>query len=306
MSDLWVPDRRFKAIIVAEPKTGKTGSIASLVNAGYRVIVAAFDPGYDILLNLIEPEVQKNLIILPFSDRKGFQGPQSRITVGNIGEPLAFAKFANFLNDGKARQAACQGGEIVDLGPSDKWGRDTFLVIDNLTSMSECAMSRLLAQLGRDRLRRTRKDWGSSAAEVDDVLIQMTSEFFSYHLIVLAHWQVQGPREWEDEDKNNIEKSDYNNELRKAEAELIPTKMVPMSIGRKLSKNLISHFPSALWAEVNDRGERIFNLAPTSVRDSGVPVRPGTLPKTLPIETGLLTIFNAVTGKPKGGDLGTA
>jgi hypothetical protein len=49
---------------------------------------------------------------------------------------------------------------------------------------------------------------------------------------------------------------------------------------------------------VTQDGRRIFNLAPSSVRDSGVPVRAGQLAQTLSIETGLLEIFEAVTGKP--------
>lgn len=298
MAELWIPERRWKGIIVAAPKTGKTGSIACLANAGYRVIVAAFDAGYDILLNLVEPECQKNLIILPYEDRKGFKGASSKMAVGSIGTPSAYPKFAQFLNDGRARLALCQGGEVVELGASDTWGYDTFLVVDNLTSLARCAMDYLLSLQGRDRLGMRRRDWKIVADDVDDLLIQMTQSAYRYHIAVLAHWTVQGPREFEDEDKNNPDKTDYNNEIRQMEKDLIPTKQVPVSIGRKLSGNLIQHFPSALWCEINDRGERIFNLEPTAVRDSGVPVRPGTLPKTLPIETGLLQIFRAVTGAP--------
>ena len=299
MPDLWVPDRRFKAIVIASPKTGKTGAIAALVNAGYRVILAAFDPGYDILLNLIDPAQAHNLIILPFEDRRGFQGKDSKMTVAHLGDPVAFAKFVAFLNDGKARQAECQGGEIVDLGPSETWGYDTFLVVDNLSGVSKAAFARLLNQIGRTRMTKARRDWGLAQDEVDDVLIQLASSFYRYHLVLLAHWLVQGPREFEDEDRNHPDKTDYNNELREREKDLIPTKQVPKSIGRALSRDLIQHFPTCVWAEIDDSGNRIFNLHPTAVRDSGVPVRPGVLPKTLPIETGLLSIFRAVTGAPQ-------
>jgi hypothetical protein len=298
MPELWTPSQRFKACIVAAPKTGKTGSVAALVNAGYRVILAAFDPGYDILLNLVEPDKRENLIILPFEDRRGFAGPTSKITVGLVGDPVAFPKFVDFLNTGKARRAACQGGEIVDLGDSAAWGADTFLIVDNVSSMSTAAFARLLHMQGRNKQSKTRRDWGLAADEVDDVLIQMAASAYAYHLVVLSHWYVQGPREFEDEDKNNRAKSQYNNELRELEKDLIPTKQVPMSIGRNLSRNLLRHFPTVVWAEVTQDGRRIFNLAPSSVRDSGVPVRAGQLAQTLSIETGLLEIFEAVTGKP--------
>lgn len=297
---LWIPDRRFKAIIVAAPKTGKTGAIAALVNAGYRVILAAFDPGYDILLNLIDEDKRQNLIILPFEDRRGslVTGAKSTITVGTIGEPVAFPKFVNFLNDGLARRAKCQGGDVVDLGASETWGTDTFLVVDNLTSLSKSCFARLLHAQGLNKQTRRRRDWMLAQDEVDDVIMQLASSFFNYNLIVLAHWTVQGPREWEDPDKQNPEKTDYNNELREREKDLVPTKQVPTSIGRALSRNLPQHFPNCIWAEVDEQDRRIFNLAPASVRDSGVAVKPGTLANTLPIETGLLSIFLAVTGAP--------
>jgi len=294
---LWLPNQRFKAIAVGSPKAGKTGACAAFANAGYRVIVAAFDPGYTILLNLVDPAARGNLIVLPFEDRRGFQGPDSKITVGQIGDPVAFGKFAQFLNDGKARTCREQGGEIVDLGPSESWGTDTVLVVDNLSSVSQAAFARLLKMQGLDRQRRRRKDWGFAADEVDDVLIQMASSYYAYHLIVLAHWYVQGPREWEDPDKSDPSKTEYNNELREAEKDLIPTKQVPISIGRTLSRNLCRHFPTVIWAEVDASDRRVFNLTPSAVRDSGVPVRPGRLPAILPIETGLLSIFEAVTGK---------
>lgn len=292
---LWVPARRFKSILIGAPKTGKTGSIASLVNAGYRVILAAFDPGQDILLNSISPALRDNLIILPFEDRRG-EG-SGKLTVGMVGEPVAFPKFVRFLNDGRARRSRDQGGDVVDLGPSESWGEDTFLVVDNLSSLSKSAFARLLHAQGLNKQTRRRRDWMLAQDEVDDILIQLASSFYRYHLVVLAHWTVQGPREWEDEDKKDPAKTDYNNELRDREKDLIPTKQVPMSIGRALSRNLTQHFPSVIWAELDDSDRRIFNLAPAKVRDSGVPVRPGVLPATLPIDTGLLDIFNAVTGR---------
>ena len=283
---------RFRAVFVAAPKTGKTGALAALVNTGkYRVIVAAFDPGADVLYSYIEPEHRDHLFILPYEDRRGFA--DTKVMVDVIGEAKAFTKFLTFLDTGKARRDT---GEIVDLGAAESWGPDTILVLDNLTSLSKAAYAAYLSRRGKNRAALNRKDWGLAAAEVDETLITLTSSYFKFHIIVLAHWKVQGPREWEDEDKNDPEKTDYNNEIRQREAELIPTKMVPVSIGRQLSANLVYHFPTVVWGEVTEDGRRIFNLKPVSVRDVGLPVKPGRLPNTLPIETGMLDIFNAVIG----------
>ena len=300
-TDLWIPTRRAKILIVGPPKIGKTGSIVPLVNAGYRVIVAAFDPGYDVLLNYIDEDKQKNLILLPFEDRRGAllelgrAGPAAH---GTVGEPLAFMKYVNFLNDGKARTAKCQGSELVDLGNSNTWGLDTFHVVDNLTSLSKAVMARRLFAEGRNLSTRGKRDFGLAQAEADSVLMQLASSEYEYHLVCLAHVGVQGPREFEDEDKKHPGKADYNNELKKREADLIPTKFYPKSIGRVLSRDLSEHFPTVIWAEKDQTDARGFNLNPKAC-DSGIPVRPGTLPDWLPIETGLLTIFNALTGKPR-------
>lgn len=294
---MWMPERRFKGLVVAAPKTGKTGSVAALANAGYRVVVAAFDPGYEVLLNFVTPDCHKNIIILPFEDQKGFQGKDSKIVVGNKSKPTAYAKFAQFLNDGRARLAKCQGGEVVELGASETWGYDTILVVDNLTSMCRCARDYLLALQGRDRQSMRRRDWLLGADDITDVLIQMASSFYTYHLVVLAHWKVQGPREFEDDDGKNPGKSDYNNELKEMAKDLTPTKQVPVSLGRQLCDNISQHFPTVVWGCVDDNGKRVFDLSPSAVRDSGVPVPPGRLPKVLPIETGLLSIFEAVCGK---------
>jgi hypothetical protein len=284
---------RFRAVVVAAQKTGKTGSIAALANTGkYRIIVAAFDPGADVLYKYVTPENRDKVFILPYEDRRGFSD-SSKIMVDVIGEAKAFPKFLTFLDTGKARRLE---GDIVELGPAEDWGSDTILVVDNLTSLSKAAYAAYLSRRGKNRAALNRKDWGLAAAEVDETLITLTSSYFKFHVIVLAHWKIQGPRDWEDEDKSDPEKTDYNNEIRKREADLIPTKMVPISIGRQLSQNLTYHFPTVVWAEVTDDGKRIFNLKPTSVRDVGIPVKPDVLPDTLPIETGLLAIFNAVSG----------
>ena len=305
MEELWIPTDRAVIMEVGPPKIGKTGSVVPLVNAGYRVIVAAFDPGYAVLRNYVDEDKQKNLILLPFEDRRGIliglgDEQKHKLGHGTKGEPLAFIKFGNFLNDGKARTAKCQGGELVDFGDSEFWGPETILVVDNLTSLTKAIMARCLFAEGRNTHSLGKRDWGLAQAEADSVLMQMASSTYTYNLIVLAHIGIHGPEAFEDETKSDHSgKSDFNNELRRRQAALIPTKLVPKSLGRALSRDLSQHFPTVIWAEKNQNGERGFNLRPTVACDYGMPVKAGILPDWLPIETGLHSIFNAVTGKPR-------
>lgn len=279
---------RFRGLVVGKPKVGKTGSVAELANRGYRVIIAAFDPGADVIYQFVKPECRDNIIILPYQDRRSF-AEAGKLMVKTVGAD-AFGKFAILIDEGRARDIH---GNVHDFGPADTWDDKTVLVLDNLTSFSKAAYDAYLARAGNNRAGLRRKDWGLSAAEVDQMLIWLTGSYFKFHLVILAHWKVQGPQAW-DEDTDG-EKSDYNNELRQREKELIPTRMVPVSIGRQLSENLTYHFPTVVWVEVTDDGRRIFNLKPSSVKDVGVPVPVGRLADELPIETGLADILEAVT-----------
>lgn len=290
---------RFRGAFIAPPKTGKTGAIAALVNSGrFRVIYCAFDPGWDMLLQYVEPEHMHNLLIFPFEDKRHMADPDERgvMSVKVLGEPKAYLRFLNLLETGTGRLCRQQGGEVIELGDPELWDDHTIVVVDNMTPLSKAANERYLYLAHKTATNRRRKDWGLVQDDIDAQLMMMVSSRFSYHVILLAHWKIQGPQEPMDDDKSNQDKVDFVNELREREAELIPTKMVPRAIGRVLSETLLQHYTSVFWGETDANGKRIINLRPSAGRDSGVPVRPGTLPDTLPIETGLLTIFEAVTG----------
>ena len=52
-------DQRVKALVCGEPGTGKTGALASLLNADYTVAILDFDNGLDILNSYVEkPKLQ--------------------------------------------------------------------------------------------------------------------------------------------------------------------------------------------------------------------------------------------------------
>lgn len=292
-------ERRLRILVVARPKTGKTSSLAALVNAGFRVILCDFDGNADPLFNLINPDKQQLLHVIPFEDKIGTSAISSSDHIGISwkGEPKAFFKFLRFL-DGKAARKS--DGTMSDFGPAESWGPGTVLAVDSLTAAGRAAFRRYLQAIGRTEQSKRIKDWGVAANELESALEQLTASYYHCHVVVMAHVKMIGPKPLEEDDKSGQRQAniDYNNEVKQEQKNLVPTRLYPISIGATLCEHLAEHFPAVVRAEVTEDGKRIFDLTPTALMDTGVPASPAWLKKnkTLPIETGLLDILTAVTG----------
>lgn len=290
--------RRMRLLVVARPKTGKTSSLVSLVNeGGFRLILCDFDGNADPLYNLIDEDKRHLLHVIPFEDNFG---PPSMAEGGSIGiklkgDPKAFSKFLHFL-DGKPTRDSQK--RMTDFGPAASWGPDTVLVVDSLTALGRACFRRYITAIGRNEQTKRIKDWGVAAGEAESALEMLTSSYYRCHVIVMAHVKMIGPKPLEEDDSKRQDKVDYNNELKKEEAELVPVRLYPIAIGRSLCEHLAEHFPGVVRAEVTNDGKRIFNLRPCPEMDTGLPASPKWLAanKTLPIEDGLMSMMTAVTG----------
>ena len=107
-------DQRVKALVCGEPGTGKTGALASLLNADYTVAILDFDNGLDILNSYVEKPKLGNLYYNSFD-------------VEDSKTPLL---VAGLLNNWKF--------EGEELGPITEWSTDRVIVIDSLSLYGEC------------------------------------------------------------------------------------------------------------------------------------------------------------------------
>ena len=253
------PSTDFTRLLLMGPSgTGKTGSLLSLLQAGYKVSVLDMDNGLDWLVNKLRkdhPELLPNLSYQTFKDKYKMTagGPQY------VGVPKAYT-------------GAIQALEKWDDGtvPSE-WGPDRILVLDSLTFFGNAAYN------WKDALNPTAKDkrqiYGAAQDAVADILDALTSPDFKTNVIVFTH--VRWKYVQDDEGNRNVVGAG------------------PSSIGDALTDRIGTYFNTVGMCEKNQGSERrtirfhstgLFDLKTSAVN---LPAGPQ------PLETGLATFFKA-------------
>lgn len=285
--------RPLRILAMGFPGTAKTGSLAALLNAGYKIRLLMFDKAANAepLYQYTKPEFLKNLDVVAFEDELA---GTATTPLQPKGAPKAYARALAQLNDWKTTD---ENGAEISLGNAADWGNDTFLVIDSLTALGEAAMRRTLSLQSRSVFNRRIQDWGTAAAEQQGFVELVTSNAVKCNVIVTSHLKVIAPKEVAPGDEKNVgaEAAALNLELRQRAAEIIPTKLFPSALGQGLPMSIAQFFPVALLYEtvfVGEKEKRIIRTQPSPAVDVKLPA---SLPATLPVDTGLLTIVQSLT-----------
>jgi hypothetical protein len=256
-----------KGLYLGDSGAGKTGSLASLVKAGFKVRVYDFD---NLLTPLVQyvlrtcPENIGNVAYQTFTDKmKGLdtpgvmQGKVLKIMPFIDGQPRAFANAMKQLNYWKT--------EDEDLGAPSTWGKDSVVVIDTLTTMATAAF-RYCAALNPLALE-PQTTYFAAQQMVTQVLALLASDQFATNVLVLAHI---------DYDKNQFDL----------------TKGFPRAIGSAMRTQIAAYFNCVLMAE----DQKYIRTRSTGIVDLKNPVS-FRVDERLPLETGLAQFFEAVTTK---------
>lgn len=273
-----------RMMLVGYPKAGKTGALAALANAGFKLRIIDFDANYSPLLQFTRPEMLHNIDIQTFEDkmRMGaqFQEPN--------GIPVAFANALKAMDSWKYTDP---DGTETDLGSSKDWGLDTVLVVDGLTGMGDAAFKRAAKLLNKSPGSITQQVWMLAMGEQLEFVKKLTANHNRFHVILLSHLKMVGPK---DVEKND---SDLTVDLKKQVASLVETKLFPNALGRGLPPVIGGEFPVLLLAEPKfGPGTKVTRLIKTVPRaDLDLGVSHPDIPAELPLETGLLTIFEKLS-----------
>lgn len=275
--------RVVKAMLVGFPGTGKTGSIAALANAGYNVRIIDLDGNLDPLLEYCTPEGLENVEIRSFSEKlknkPGMLVPS--------GPPTVFNDVMKLLDEWAYTDP---DGTEVDLGPVGAWGPKDVLVIDSLTALGVASMRRIIYTQGRTDKGPRIRDWGLAQTDQDAVMEVLGSAIIPCNVLVTAHLKLIGPPQVEDDDS-----TDQKQQKDKIQ-QLVPHKFFPSALGRALPPEIAKHFPFTLRYLSKELGggkvRRIIRTLPSPDFDTKVPVK--SLEGDLPLESGLLTLFEAV------------
>lgn len=270
----------FRGMIVGYPGMAKTGGLASLVDAGYKLRVLDYDGNTLPLLQYVtKRENLKNVDIVYLEDK--LRNGQKFIET--TGVPTAFANGLNLLDEWKYKE---EDGTEINLGRSKDWGCDTIVVLDSMTSMGQAGFRRQMSLMNKTPLNTTQQMWGISMQQQEAFIEKITSSTNRFHVIVLAHLKMIGPRDIQAADDETTK------ELKKRVADLVETRLFPNALGQGLPPIIGGHFPILIEATTNIKAgktTRVFKTVPRADLDLKLPLR---LNKgEYPIETGLAEIF---------------
>jgi hypothetical protein len=283
----------FRGLIAGYPGAGKTGALAALVNAGFKLRIIDFDGNPESVIQYTKPELRANIDYISFEDKLSLQGA----VIAPVGMPTAFPNAWRALDDWKYPDP---NGEVVDkaggrwtsLGASKDWGSDTIVVLDGITGISSASMAYARAAMNKTVMNTTRAVWGVAANNVEQFLSRCTSMYNKHHFIAIAHLKPIGPEGEQDGD------SDFTKQLKEEKAALIPTKLFPTAVGRQLPQHIAGHFPIVIAAEVksigNGKVKRTLSALAREDQTTKLPVADLAGLGEQPIDTGLLAIFDAL------------
>lgn len=250
-----------KLLLLGDAKSGKTTSLAGLVNAGYKLRILDYDNLLDGLKDKIMrdcPEMAKNVEFRSLRD-KYKMGAQGLVIDG---VPKAFIDGLKMMKEWKY--------DDIDLGRPEDWGPDCILVIDSLSRFCDAAYNYHEA-LGGPKAD-GRAVYGGAQDAVESVLADITSKNMTTNLIVIAHGVYTDMPDG-------------------------TTKIFPQGVGKKLSPKIPTYFPVYIRYK-NQAGRRVIQFESDVMIDLAMPKIGAFVGKTLPIESGLATIFETLRGKP--------
>jgi len=258
-----------KLLLIGDAKSGKTGSIVSLIRAGYKVRILDLDNLLDILKYMVLkecPEFAENVEFRTLRDKRKATGEGSKID----GNPKAFVDAIKMLDNWKYTDS---DGTDIDLGKPAEWGPDCILVIDSLSRLCDACYD------WRDALAQgskydQRAVYGDAQDAIENLLATITSGTFRTNVIIIAHVQYM----------------DLPDGTKKG---------FPQGVGQKLSPKIPQYFPSVVLYS-NKGGKRTLQTNSTSLIDLANP-RPFAMQPSYPIETGLADFFGVLRPHPKKG-----
>lgn len=273
-----------RILVVGDPGSGKTGMLAHLLDHDQKLFIADFDDKLTPIRQFVKPEKLGNLVYEKLID----QVRPDKITgyPTTVGKPTAFRRFINLVNNGWI-----DSGDGTNYGKPESWDDNTWLVIDNLTSLGRAALfysQDIKGQLGQKTSLPT---LGAAIERVEGVPMLLKS--YPINTIMLAHLAHQSPGEElelpEGESKTQTPAGQPERKLSTADF-----KRYPYTLGRKLPRRIGAYFTAVLQTKTIGSGERAVRVIRT-VPDEDVDVQVPTLPKALPAELPLTELYRVIT-----------
>lgn len=260
-----------KLLLVGDSGSGKTGSLASLAEAGFNLRIVDLDSGLDVLANLLAKS--------PALSRVHFETitDKMRNVAGKLvpAQATAWQRTIGLLSN------------WPELGPVTSWGSQDILVIDSFTMLGNAAMNFVLAMNSRLGQRPHQSDWYDAQGMLESLLQMVYDEAVKCNVIITSHIAFIG-------EENSAVATGY-----------------PMALGKALPPKVGRYFNSILLARSTGTGtgvKRQILTASARMANGIVELKntaPGRVKPEYPLETGLADYFKAIRG-PGAGASGAA
>jgi hypothetical protein len=245
-----------RILICGEPAAGKTGALAQLANAGYRLMIHDFDQNSRVIGSYLTDkaaEVYLNTYAAAKITGTNLFAGSGQASKQALSE---MRRFCSMLEQWKV-----QGAE--DLGACTSWTPRDVVVIDSGTFLGELLL--LAAQEDPETKKDGRSLYNVAGKYYGAILDHLTGNKMGATVIMLTHLMQTG------------EKDDQGKIVGKA-------RDVPVGVGEKFSKKMQTYFSDIWHLEVDRAGNRTFKTAATdkaSLRTSAPSLIKGAEPYDL-------------------------
>jgi hypothetical protein len=252
-----------KVLLIGDSKSGKTGSLISLVKAGYKLRIIDMDNLLDVLKYFILrdcPDLIKNVEYRTLRDKR-IPDPVTGAPI--VSSPTAYPTAVRMMERWKY--------EGVDLGRPAEWGSDCILVIDSLSRLCDAAYDfREKITTSKEKYD-IRAAYGDAQDSVENNLANITDDNYKTNVIVIAHVVYQTQPDG-------------------------TVKGFPQGVGQKLSPKIPQYFSSVVLY-TNRKDKRMMQTTSTQLIDLANP-KPFEMEPSYPIETGLAEFFKVLRPPP--------
>lgn len=256
-TDISLSGKPVRALYIGDSGSGKTGSLISLLQAGYKIRMLDLDNNADSLIRLCQhhdPKLLAQLDIISVRDK--FRA--SQVTGLEVaGQPKAWVDALKYLNKWD------DGTSLAD------WDSKTIFVLDTMTSAGRAAFH---WARGMNPTSKDPRQWYAAGQDSLKTLLELlTSPEFKCHILVLSHIDI-------------VERDDGT------------MKGYASSLGKALGPQIAKVFPTLIMAESKGTGEKVTRTIatrPTNLVDLKNPVA-FAMEARYPLETGMASIFNVL------------
>lgn len=242
----------WKLLYVGDSGSGKTGSLVSLVKAGFKLRVLDLDNGLDVLSQFVRhecPDLIEQVDYITLADKR------VGTAAGIITTATAYLKAVRFLN------------KWDDESKPSEWGADTVFVLDSLTGLGQAAYA--WAEGQNSGAKDKRQHYFAAQQSVLQLIQLIMSSEFRTNVIIITHinWKEQF------DDKGNLQ----------------DRKGFPSAIGSALGPEIPKYFNTILMADKLGTGKQVqrkIHTLPTAAVDLKNPA-PFKIDSTYDLGTGL-------------------